>query len=71
MPESTPRTTLVTRLVTTKQALREHRAAMDGTVAAVLTMVVGRILPTSAEERRVFGTDPVSADVHSEEGESR
>ncbi|WP_263311299.1 pantoate--beta-alanine ligase [Brachybacterium atlanticum] len=34
MPESTPRTTLVT----TKSALREHRAAMDGTVAAVLTM---------------------------------
>lgn len=52
-------------------------------VAAVLTMVVGRILPTSAAERRVFGTDPVSAgapedelsdvpsDVHGEEGESR
>ena len=34
MPESTPRTTLVT----TKSALREHRAAMGGTVAAVLTM---------------------------------
>ena len=34
MPESTPRTTLVT----TKSALREHRVAMDGTVAAVLTM---------------------------------
>src|SRR5690606_31444127 len=34
VPESTPRTTLVT----TKSALREHRAAMDGTVAAVLTM---------------------------------
>ncbi|MFE7605470.1 pantoate--beta-alanine ligase [Brachybacterium paraconglomeratum] len=34
MPESTPRTTLVT----TKSVLREHRAAMDGTVAAVLTM---------------------------------
>ncbi|MCT1438813.1 pantoate--beta-alanine ligase [Brachybacterium paraconglomeratum] len=34
MPESTPRTTFVT----TKSALREHRAAMDGTVAAVLTM---------------------------------
>ena len=32
MPESTPRTTLVT----TKSALREHRVAMDGTVAAVL-----------------------------------
>lgn len=38
MPASTPRTPPVTRLVTTKQALREHRAAMDGTVAAVLTM---------------------------------
>lgn len=38
MPERTPRTPPVTRLVTTKQALREHRAAMDGTVAAVLTM---------------------------------
>ncbi|MCZ4325994.1 pantoate--beta-alanine ligase [Brachybacterium paraconglomeratum] len=34
MPESTPRTTRVT----TKSALREHRVAMDGTVAAVLTM---------------------------------
>jgi len=38
VPESTPRTPPVTRLVTTKQALREHRVAMDGTVAAVLTM---------------------------------
>ena len=35
---NTPERAVSTMLATTKDALREHRAAMRGTVAAVLTM---------------------------------